>query len=371
MNQCNLDKKVSVACFITPHGLGHAARAAAVMSALQERVETDLSLFTAVPEWFFAESLQPGFTYHNIVTDIGLVQKSPLEEDLDLTCDRLDGFLPFDHGLIRDLAAELRENECRLVLCDIAPLGIAVAKEAGIPSVLIENFTWDWIYQGYERDFPRLTPHIQYLQQVFSKVDYHIQTEPVCRPIKNNLRVQPVSRKVEMPAGVIREQLKAGTKPMILITMGGIAGTCAFLEQLTQCDEFVFLLPGTAESLISKDNLRQFPFQSGFHHPDLINASAAVIGKVGYSTLAEVYQCGVPFGYIPRSAFRESVRLTEFIRERMSGMEIDESLFNSGEWLQKLPELVAMKRRNEKDVNGADQVADFLVTMLTAREFEK
>jgi hypothetical protein len=34
----------------------------------------------------------------------------------------------------------------------------------------------------------------------------------------------------------------------------------------------------------SKQNLVLLPHHSGFYHPDLVNASDAVIGKVGYST---------------------------------------------------------------------------------------
>ena len=85
-----------LAYFISPHGYGHAARAAAVMEAIhQRRPDTRFEVFTLVPAWFLADSLTAPFSYHPLLTDIGLVQKNSLIEDLPQTLRRLDDFLPF------------------------------------------------------------------------------------------------------------------------------------------------------------------------------------------------------------------------------------------------------------------------------------
>ena len=74
----------TIACFVSPHGFGHAARACAVIEALsRSRPAFRFHIFTTVPRWFFAESLSGCFEYHLCCTDIGLVQVSPLEEDLE------------------------------------------------------------------------------------------------------------------------------------------------------------------------------------------------------------------------------------------------------------------------------------------------
>jgi hypothetical protein len=46
-----------IAYFVSPHGFGHAARAAAVMEALSE-IDTGVQfeIFTTVPFWFFRDS---------------------------------------------------------------------------------------------------------------------------------------------------------------------------------------------------------------------------------------------------------------------------------------------------------------------------
>ncbi len=169
-----------LACFVTPHGFGHAARACAVVEALAERLPLAVELFTTVPEWFFAASLRVPFGYHAVRTDVGLAQRDALDEDLDATVRELDAFLPWPSALIDGLAAIVRERGCEAVLCDVAPLGIAVARAAGVRTVLVENFTWDWIYEGYGDRAPGLSPHAAELSRWFATADLRVQTEPVC-----------------------------------------------------------------------------------------------------------------------------------------------------------------------------------------------
>ena len=145
----------SLAVFVTPHGFGHAARACAVIEALSARRPVAAHVFTTAAEWFFADSLRVPWTYHAVRTDIGLVQRDALDEDPAATARELDRFLPFDAALVDRLAAELRVLGCAAVLCDIAPLGIAVARAAGLPVALVENFTWDWICLLYTSPSPR------------------------------------------------------------------------------------------------------------------------------------------------------------------------------------------------------------------------
>lgn len=154
----------NIAYFISDHGFGQATRAGAVMSAVcRVALAVHFEIFTQTPGWLF-QDLPPGaFTLHPLLADIGVAQSGPLHENLPLTLERLNAFLPFDPALVADLAKKINRLRCTLVVCDIAPLGLAVARAAGRPSVLIENFTWDWIYAGYTDREPGLKAHIAYL----------------------------------------------------------------------------------------------------------------------------------------------------------------------------------------------------------------
>ena len=47
-----------------------------------------------------------------------------------------------------------------IVLGDIPPLAFAAAARAGVPSVAIGNFTWDWIYDGIRRRSSAIAPGV-------------------------------------------------------------------------------------------------------------------------------------------------------------------------------------------------------------------
>ncbi|MCI0478189.1 MAG: hypothetical protein L0Y55_18250, partial [Anaerolineales bacterium] len=251
------------------------------------------------------------------------------------------------------------------VICDIAPLGIAVARVVNIPSILIENFTWDWIYAGYTRDDARFEKYIAYLRGIFRAANYHIQTEPVCASRACDLVTRPVAREPRTSTKKIRAQL--GIPPrarVILVTMGGTpsAQQHAFLDRLTQIARVHFIIPGNHRRAEKRDNLILLPHRSAFYHPDLVNASDAVIGKAGYSTVAEAYRAGIPFGYISREKFREAKTMARFIETEMRGVEISAADFESGRWIAQLPDLLAMPRLAHHAPNGATQIAKFILT---------
>jgi UDP-N-acetylglucosamine:LPS N-acetylglucosamine transferase len=106
---------------------------------------------------------------------------------------------------------------------------------------------------------------------------------------------------------------------------------------------------------------------SGIYHPDLVAACDGVIGKVGYSTLAEVYQAGVPFGYIRRPRFRESAPLAAFIDREMVSMEITGEQFRDSSWLDRVSELCRCPRDREKRENGSMAAAAFLGDLLASQ----
>lgn len=356
-----------IACFISPHGFGHAARAAGVMEALYA-VDSCIrfEIFTKVPPLFFKDSLAAPHAYHSVLTDIGLAQRSPLNADLQETLKNLNNFLPFRPSRINHLARQVRALNCDLMICDIAPVGIVVARKVGIPSVLLENFTWDWLYTQYVGLDQRVQNHVDYLQRIFDAADYRIQTEPVCRYRHGDLLTRPVSRNFRTPAEGLRRKFEIPPgKKTVLITMGGITAEYSFIKRLRGYPGVFFIIPGRFESLELCDNLILLPHPTPLYHPDLVNASDAVIGKLGYGTLAEVYWAGVPFGYILRPNFRESRKLARFVKTKMAGIPIAEADFYNGSWLSALPALLGLRRVKRRGPNGAHQAALFIKDLLS------
>lgn len=358
--------KQRIAYYVSPHGFGHAARASAVMAELQEiNSGFHFEIFTTVPSWFFEDSIGRGFTYHSLLTDIGLVQKTPLCADLHETVKQLDRFIPFDDRIMEKQVEQIERTNCLLVICDISPMGIAVAKKAGVPSIVVENFTWDWVYGEYIDKHNALKRHADYLKSLFSRANYHVQTHPVCRPCAADLTVSPVSRKPRNSKQNVRQRLGIPEKTrLLLMTMGGVPENYGFMENLVLPKDLYLVIPGSDPSFNSCKQRISLPHRSDFFHPDLIAAADAVIGKIGYSTLAEIYHGGVPFGFIKRPNFQESDILAKFIEKHMSGFPIEEKLFRSGEWLDQVSSLLDIPRIQREESNGAEQIARFVKNLI-------
>jgi hypothetical protein len=352
-----------VAYFISPHGFGHAARSCAVMEGLlRRRPATRFDLFTEVPRWFFSESLPQCFTYHRLASDIGLVQNSALIEDLEATVKRLDNAPFHDPGAIDTLGERLRRLRCSLVISDISPLGLEVAAHLGLSSVLIENFTWDWIYANYPDAHPSLGRHGRDMAAAFVRADLRIQATPVCEPVVDGITVPPVARAPRAPRGEIRGRLGVSEDdPMVLLSMGGAGWDYGRLDEL-ECQELAWIVvPGGGRTERRRGRLIVLPFHGDFYHPDLVAASDVVVGKLGYSTVAEAFHSGSAFAYVARPNFPESPVLATFVEQHMAAMEIEESAFRCGSWLQQIEPLLAVPRKRPETANGADNAANAIL----------
>jgi len=356
----------AIAYFISAHGLGHAARAAAVMDAAHKaQPAMRFEIFSTVPHWFFDDCLSGPFRYHALQTDVGLVQSTPLEGNLPATIAALDAFYPLDEKMVHASADKLRKLDCRLVISDIAPLGIAVARQAGLPSLLVENFTWDWIYAGYSDYLSSLKPHIDYLEALFARADYHVQTEPVCAAGSPDLVVAPISRRARMSSDVLRQTLGVpDDKQLIVLTLGGTATSAGQFNAGRLPEEFFLVIPGSSDRVERAGSIVRLPIRSEIYHPDLIWAADAVIGKAGYSTLAEIYLADVPFGYLSRSDFREAPVLETFARCNLRSLKVTAAALADGSWMSLVPAMTALPTSGVNRVNGADSTAAFVLDLL-------
>ncbi|MGB5162049.1 MAG: hypothetical protein WBO69_19495 [Thermoanaerobaculia bacterium] len=358
-----------IAYFVSSHGFGHAARSAAVMESIHDRSqETQLSIFTGVPRWFFEDSMTAPFDYVKCHTDVGLVQATPMDEDLPATLGELSNFLPLREESVERAAKDVRSFGCRLVASDISPLGIAVAAKLGLPCALIENFTWDWIYRAYLEDEPRLAFFIDELHRLYSSVPLRIQAQPYCEPVTGAAEVSPISRSVRQSAQEIRTKLQLpGDSSFVLMTMGGFQVSYRFLERLYRYPEVTFVIPGAADRIHRERNLIRLPHRTTFQHADLVAAADMVVGKLGYSTLAEVIQAETPYLFIQRPRFPESPALASYARRRLVCAEITEPELEAAEWPGLLPELKRNRRAPTIEQQGSQQAAGLLLDLLDSR----
>jgi hypothetical protein len=361
---------VPVAVVVSPHGFGHAARMAAVMDAMaQRRPSLEFHVLTTVPRWFFSDSLNLDFKLHRLVTDVGLVQRTALNEDLDATVRRLDRVYDPAAGALDRMAMRISRLRCRVVICDISPLGLAAAHRLGLPSVLVENFTWDWIYRGYGDVPDGLTAHADRMASLFDLADLRIQAEPCCQPVRHATAVAPVARSRRRTTAEVRRLLGVPHRaPMVLLTMGGLSWDYLSLQRLEGHPEAHFVVPGGGPSTSRNGRLLVLPFRSEFFHPDLVAASDLVVGKLGYSTVAETLQSGAAMAYIGRPGFRESPVLADYVRRATPAVEISQTAFDDGSWLEAIENLLGQPKPPARTTDGSSQAAELILDRFD-REF--
>ena len=357
--------------FISPHGYGHAARAAAVIAELARQLpESRCTAFTTVPRWFFEDSLERSVAIEAVDVDLGMVQHDAFTEDLPATLRALQARIPFPGHTLDALATRVDALHGDLVVCDIAPIGLAVAQRCGLPSVLVENFTWDWIYRGYQDACPELSAIADELTKTFGGADYHVQTEPACVPSPGARQVAPVSRLPHTNRPDVRRALDiTNDAPMVTITMGGFGrqdgalrvdtgGPLRDAENAKNNDPWL-VIPGSPKRA-RQGRVIHLPQHSEFYHPDLIHASDVVVGKLGYSTIAEVWAAGVPFAYVARPQFRESAVLEAWVQQALPVRRLEIDQLATGDWIRPVYELLEEGRRPPTRPGGAADVARLL-----------
>jgi hypothetical protein len=352
----------TISCFISPHGFGHAMRTISVLEALIELVpDLQAHVFSTVPEALFQSCPFP-LTYHRVVTDIGLVQDSAFTFDIEQTLAQLRRFLPLSETMVEQCASLCRHSS--LIICDISPLGIAVGKRTGIPSLLLENFTWDWIYRPLAEQVPELNEIIDQFAGYYQQADWRVQAEPVCQPLAVDLTCPPLARSCRLAKQDARALLGGGGRRTVVISMGGMPFAPPFVTQLRNHPDTFFVITGQPSGQWCGDNVSFLSPTTPIHHPDLINGADLLVCKCGYSTIAEGAQTATPLCCVTRSNFAESAVLADYVVNRLGGTILDPQQFFTGNWLADLPLLAATVRPKPMET-GNRRLAEWILPLLS------
>ena len=237
-----------------------------------------------------------------------------------------------------------------------------------LPSVLVENFTWDWIYRGCQDACPELGAIADELAETFGGADYHVQTEPVCVRSPGARQVAPVSRSPHTSRSAVRRALDiTDDAPMVTITMGAFGWQDKVLDvvcgPVNENNDPWVVIPGSPKRA-RQGRVIYLPQRSEHYHPDLIHASDVVVGKLGYSTIAEVWAAGVPFAYVARPQFRESPVLEDWAQQELPCRRLEVDQLASGDWIRQVYELLEEGRRPPTRPGGAAVVARLLADIV-------
>jgi L-arabinokinase len=367
--------------YISSHGFGHASRSIEVINAiLAKRPETRIGVRTAAPRWLFDLTVKGKITFSTLETDTGVVQIDALTLD---EADSIRRAWSFHSDLVTRAASEtrsLRELGATLIVGDIPPLAFAVGAAAGIPSIALGNFTWDWVYADYPR--VRLAPSLlPAIRGAYAKASMALRL-PMSGGFESfsNVRDIPfIARHASRTREEVCKILKIpGDKPIVLSAFGVYGLPALDTDLLSKFRKYTVITTATVPlsrarketptiekkgSFISINE--EAMYDAGVRYEDLVAASEVVVTKPGYGIISEAIANDAAILYTARGHFPEyDVLLEEMPKYVRSAFFSHDDLFN-GKWEPHLDKLLAQSKLKKKpDTNGAEAAADILLKAL-------
>jgi hypothetical protein len=361
-----------LAAYISGHGFGHATRTAEVLRAVRALAPgAPLAVVTTAPELLFAAVCEP-LVYRRVQCDVGLAQKGALVIDEDETAARYQRFAADRSRRVAGEAEWLRAAGVRLVLGDIPPLAFEAAASAGLPSVGLGNFSWDWIYRHYAGRHPVLAAAAEDAAAAYSRATLLLEL-----PFTGDMsafprreRIPLVARRSAVAPHEARRRLELPARPVVLLSFGGI-GLAGFDPRvLAGLDGYVFLmtrdvgtgaLPANAR-LIEEEALEA----AGLAYHELVASADVVVTKPGYGIVADAIAGRTRMLYTERGDFPEYPILVREMPRYLACRHVSNDALMSGRLEAALAEVQAMPLPPPADVSGAEAAARRLLELAGA-----
>ena len=280
-------------------------------------------------------------------TDTGVVQFDSLRLDEEETARRAAAFYGDFDRCVEAEAEYLRQLGASIVISDIPPLAIAAAHRAGIPSIAVGNFTWDWIY-AYYASFERLAPGvIDTIARAYATAGLALRL-----PVHGGFDSMPAvttdipfiaRRSARDPAETRRLLGVDGRERVVLSSFGGYGVDLPY-DQIE------------ASGLTVLRSARHPP--AGLKYEDLVAAADVVVSKPGYGIVSECVANDVPLLYTSRGPFAEyGVMLAEMPR-MLRCRYLEQHDLVAGNWRSAIEALLAQPPPAERPrVDGASVAA--------------
>ncbi len=355
-----------VAYYITPHGFGHAVRALETIRRL-----TDLDpgskpiIISDIPYALVEQNVGRPIPMRRVRLDIGLCQFDSIRFDLEKTLLALEKLLSEAGAIIEREKQFLLSRNVRLVVSDIPFLPFDAARECGLKSIGIGNFTWDWIYRDYAGSDPRWNEIISRIKDSYGtgSLFLRLPMHGDCSVFPKIEDVSLVARKSSRSRNEIRSLLGLSVEEkMVLVSFSSLEIDEAALARLKKISGITFFyksptkfpLPG-ARSIDGTE----------ISYVDAVAAADAVITKPGYGIVSDCLAHGTPIIYTDRGPFPEYEILVETIRRELTCVYIDRVDFLAGNWHEAIRKILALPRKQPAiKMDGADQCARKILDFL-------
>ncbi|KAG8491107.1 hypothetical protein CXB51_014251 [Gossypium anomalum] len=350
------------AYYVTGHGFGHATRVVEVVRNLIAAGH-DVHVVTGAPDFVYTSEIQsPRLFLRKLVLDCGAVQADAL------TVDRLASLQKYSETAVRPrdsiLATEvewLHSIKADLVVSDVVPVACRAAAEAGIRSVCVTNFSWDFIYAEYVMAAGYHHRSIVWqIAEDYSHSEFLIRLPGYCPmpAFRDVIDVPLVVRRLHKSRKEVRKELGIGEDvKLVILNFGGQPAGWKLKEDYLPSG-WLCLVCGASDTQELPPNFLKLPKDA--YTPDLIAASDCMLGKIGYGTVSEALAYKLPFVFVRRDYFNEEPFLRNMLEFYQSGVEMIRRDLLTGHWKPYLERAISLKPCYEGGINGGEVAAHIL-----------
>lgn len=323
---------LKICYYISGHGYGHAVRSALVVRELMA-LGCSLWLKTLCPPFLFqdggpgrARVIKEGF-------DVGLVQVDNLRFDLEKTYEAIKILLDEAEERIEAERAFLLRNRFDGVICDIPFLPLAAARRAGIPSVAVGNFSWDWVYAHYARKDERWRPLVKTIRGYYREAGLLLRL-PFAGDMDAFGRVEDIpliARKSKKKKAELRRLLNLPSDRKIgLVAFSHLPLSRGALQEVNALSSgYLFLI---RDPLNWKGPAFRKVRGKGLSFIDLVRSADFVLSKPGYGIVSDCLAHQIPLVYCDRGDFPEYGILVREIKRRLPYRHMRQEDLTSGGW---------------------------------------
>jgi len=363
--------------YISGHGFGHASRTIEVIQAVLERQPgVPIIVKTTAPRRLFDSAIGGRYEFIELECDTGMVQIDALSLDEAESVRRARAFHAHLDEKAAAEAAFLRARGARAVVGDIPPLAFAAAHVAGLPSVAIGNFTWDWIYEGYPEQSPSSLATV--MREAYRKATVALRLptsggfaglEAITRDIPFIAR-----RSKREPADVRRLLGVPEGKPFVLLSFGGYGLAGLNTSALAALSDYAIAttdVPSRGNDCVPvfqpAEGLHYLSEQrysaSGLQYEDLVRAADVVASKPGYGIFTEAIANETALLYTSRGRFVEYEVLVNAMPRYLRSQFLDRADLLAGNWGPALEKLLSSPPPPEQPpLDGASVAAETVIS---------
>jgi L-arabinokinase len=358
--------------YVSGHGLGHASRDAEVIHQMA-RLEPSVTVAvrSSAARWIFngtSRQLPIVITPVEVDTGVAQIDSIRLDEDETVRVAR-DFYRDFDRRADAE-AAVIKASGATAVVGDIPPLAFEAAARAGVPSIALGNFTWDWIYEEYSSFTTAAFEALEIIRRAYAKttlalrLPLHGGFDPMRMVIRD---IPLIARRANRPREETRRMLGLGSDTIVALASFGGHGVDLPYADIAQASRFTILLTNHEDrELHGPTNLRRVGMDwladRGIQYADLVAASDVVVSKPGYGIVSECVANGAALLYTDRGRFREHDVFLELMPRLLRCRHISQDDLRAGRWNASIEALLAQDPPPGRiATNGAEVAAGLIL----------